>query len=155
MEGCQSCRSALRVKDIVTDNSPCSPEYSHNRYLFDHCRCEKCFHAATKQRLKQLSDVSNLILLDKPAIQRLLRHCFPPGPFRCSCRDCHAVPVRSDNSLSVSRYRSSVDPGLYPRFFPQGPPRTRTRPTSLGRSCILHPTTRHWNHLRSRKSTYP
>ena len=29
----------------------------NNRFLFDHCRCPKCMHPVTKQRLKQLVDI--------------------------------------------------------------------------------------------------
>jgi hypothetical protein len=30
---------------------------SDHHFLYDHCRCSKCFHAQTKQRLKTLTDV--------------------------------------------------------------------------------------------------
>nr|XP_018259024.1 trimethyllysine dioxygenase [Kwoniella dejecticola CBS 10117]OBR81182.1 trimethyllysine dioxygenase [Kwoniella dejecticola CBS 10117] len=30
-----------------------------NYFLFDHCRCTKCFHGQTKQRLKTLSEISS------------------------------------------------------------------------------------------------
>jgi trimethyllysine dioxygenase len=32
-------------------------EESDHHFLYDHCRCPKCFHSQTKQRLKTLTDV--------------------------------------------------------------------------------------------------
>lgn len=34
--------------------------FSDNQFLLDHCRCPRCFHPSTKQRLKTLSEVSSI-----------------------------------------------------------------------------------------------
>lgn len=49
----------------------------HNTWLFDHCRCDSCFHPMTKQRRKGLLEVSlSLVLVLE----------FSEGhPFICSC----------------------------------------------------------------------
>jgi hypothetical protein len=67
----------------------------HNTWLYDHCRCERCFHPATKQRRKGLLEVR------------------PTGP----------PDVQSRNSptgsllYKGSRRHSTVIPRTFPRWF--------------------------------------
>ena len=55
----------------------------HNTWLFDHCRCDSCFHPMTKQRRKGLLEVSlDLALVpETPRGHPFTYTCNRPKPF--------------------------------------------------------------------------
>jgi hypothetical protein len=55
----------------------------HNTWLFDHCRCDSCFHPMTKQRRKGLLEVSlDLALVpETPRGHPFTYTCNWPKPF--------------------------------------------------------------------------
>ena len=74
---------------------PYTSVYSHNIWLRDHCRCPKCFHPVTKQRLLDTFEVRRFISLIIPLIDALrYQLTLPPYISRPRLRDSK-LPVRS------------------------------------------------------------